>query len=159
MYFLWKRTPHGSIRVSCGGLSAFINRILPGKSRCCSLSLTEGESASVTLVLYPDGSEDTLRVEERIAVVVAPMGFRVQCVWMDRSVSETEWREALASFYHSPWAWMCIVGVTALGIISGLKGLFWTFFWGTTAWFVSKGLISFLDKRKKMNFVFPQARR
>jgi hypothetical protein len=159
VYFLWKRTPHGSIRVSCDGLSGFINRVLIEKSRCCGLSLAEGESATVTLVLSSDTPEaDILRVEEHLASIVEPLGFRLQVVWADRGAPEAEWSEALFAAYQNPWTWMVLAATIALGVMAGLKGLFWTFFWGTAAWFVSKFFIVFLA-RKRMGFFSPVFRR
>ncbi|MDR1731164.1 MAG: hypothetical protein LBR61_03635 [Synergistaceae bacterium] len=159
MYFLWKRTPHGSIRVSCDGLSGFIDRILSEKSRCRSLSLAEGESAAVTLVL---SSEDSVSkgalIEERISSIVAPLGFRVNVIWVDRGVPETEWVELLSSLYRNPWFWMLVAVVVTLTVVAGLKGLFWTLFWGTAAWFVSRLLISFAI-RKRLGFFPPLVRR
>ena len=160
MYFLWKRTPHGSIRVSCGGLSGFIDRVLPGKSRCCGLTVAEGETASVTLVLSTDSSApENDGIEEHIASVVTPMGFRTQVIWVDKNISGAEWNEKLPTVYQSPWTWMVIAGVLALMDMAGLKGIFWTFFWGATAWFVSKFFIFFLTRRKKMKFLLPATRR
>lgn len=159
MYFLWKRTPHGNIRVSCDGLSGFIDRILTEKSRCRGLSVAEGDSASVTLVLSSDDpvAKGAL-VEERITSIVAPLGFRVKVIWVDRGVPEAEWSEALSSLYQSPWLWMLVAAMTALGVMAGLKGLFWTLFWGTAAWFVSRFTISFLT-RKRLGFFPPAVRR
>ncbi len=159
MYFLWKRTPHGNIRVSCDGLSGFIDRILTEKSRCRGLSVAEGDSASVTLVLSSDDPMATgAQVEERISSIVAPLGFRVKVIWVDRGVPEAEWCEALSSLYQSPWLWMLAAAMTALGVMAGLKGLFWTLFWGTAAWFVSRFTISFLT-RKRLGFFPPVVRR
>lgn len=159
MYFLWKRTPHGNIRVSCDGLSGFIERILTEKSRCRSLSMAEGESASVTLVLSSDdATAKGLQVEERISSIVAPLGFGVKIIWADRGAPEAEWCEFLASSYQSPWFWMLIAAMVALVIMAGLKGLFWTLFWGTLAWFVSRFAISFLT-RKRLGFFPPAVRR
>jgi hypothetical protein len=159
MYFLWKRTPHGSIRVSCSGLSCFIERVLTEDSRCRSLALAEGETASVTLVLYSESaSAGTHGVEEHLASVVAPLGFRVQVIWADRSAPGTEWCETLSSFSLNPWTWMLVAAVLALGVMAGLKGIFWTFFWGAAAWFVSKVLVSFAVK-KRMGFFAPVVRR
>lgn len=159
MYFLWKRTPHGSIRVSCDGLSGFIDRILSEKSKCRSLSLAGGENASVTLVISSDNpSSEGLAAEERIASIVAPLGFCIRVIWVDRGAPEAEWCEALSSLYQSPWTWMLAVAMIALGFMAGLKGLFWTLFWGTAAWFVSKFVISFLIRRK-LGFFSPAIRR
>ncbi|MDR1648638.1 MAG: hypothetical protein LBR71_00130 [Synergistaceae bacterium] len=158
MYFLWKRTPHGSIRVSCSGLSCFIERVLSGESTCRSLALAEGETASVTLVLSSKNASAGTGVEEHLASVVAPLGFRVQVIWVDRGTPAAEWHEALSSFSLSPWAWMLAASVVAITAIAGLKGLFWTLFWGTAAWFVSKVLVVFAFK-KKILFFAPVARR
>jgi hypothetical protein len=53
---------------------------------------------------------------------------------------------------------MLVVSMITLGIMAGLKGLFWTIFWGTAAWFASKVGISFLIRRK-MGFFLPAERR
>jgi hypothetical protein len=158
MYFLWKRTPHGSIRISCSGLSCFIERVLSEESKCRSLALAEGETASVTLVLSSEDASAGAGVEERLASVVAPLGFRVQVIWADESAPAAEWSEALSALSLSPWTWMVAASIIALVIIAGLKGLFWTFFWGAAAWFVSKALVVFVLK-KRMLFFTPVVRR
>jgi hypothetical protein len=147
MYFLWKRTPHGSIRVSSDGLSGFIRRFLSGKLRCRSVALAEGETASVTLVLSSEDAETRPQIEERLASFAAPLGFRLQIIWTDRAAG-VEWSERLSSLHKNPWAWMLTASLIALLSIAGLKGLFWTLFWGTAAWFSSKFLISFAAKKK-----------
>jgi hypothetical protein len=161
MYFLWKRTPHGSIRVSCSGLSCFIERILSEDSRCCSLALAEGETASVTLVLSSKNASaeaGMTGMEEHIASVVAPLGFRVQIIWVDKNAPAAEWSEAFSSFCLNPWMWTILAAVVAILAIAGLKGLFWTLFWGAAAWFLSKVLVS-LVFRKRTLFFAPAARR
>ncbi|MDR1621067.1 MAG: hypothetical protein LBS00_01690 [Synergistaceae bacterium] len=113
----------------------------------------------MTLVLFSDKSAmESFRVEERLASIVAPLGFRVQIVWADRGAPEAEWCEALSSAYQSPWTWMLVASMIALAVMAGLKGLFWTLFWGTAAWFASKVVISFLIGRR-MGFFLPEARR
>ncbi|MDR1379780.1 MAG: hypothetical protein LBJ36_12125 [Synergistaceae bacterium] len=159
MYFLWKRTPQGSIRVSCDGLSGFIDRVLPRKSKCRGLSLVEGEIASVTLILSSDSSPvENVKIEERLAAIVAPLGICVQVVWVDRDAPEVEWSETLSSLCQSPWMWMLIASMIALGVMAGFARLFWTFFWGTAAWFISKIIISSLFKRK-VGFFLSESRR
>jgi hypothetical protein len=113
------------------------------------LSLAEGDNAAVTLVLYSDKSvAESVGIEERLASIVAPLGFHVQVIWADRDLPEAEWCEMLTSAYQCPWTWMLAASLIAVSLMSGLKGLFWTIFWGTAAWFVSKCVISFLLKRK-----------
>jgi hypothetical protein len=158
MYFLWKRTPHGSIRISCSGLSCFIERVLSAESKCRSLALAEGETASVTLVLSSENASPGTGVEEHLASVVAPLGFRVQVIWVDRSAPAAEWHETLSSLSLNPWTWMLIASAVAIIVLAGLKGLFWTLFWGAAAWFASKTLVSFA-LRKGMLLFAPVARR
>ena len=159
MYFLWKRTPHGSIRVSSDGFSSFVNNVLSGKSRCRSLSLTEGENAAMTLVLSPNNAAaEFCKIEECIAKVIAPLGLNVQVIWTDKGTPGAELCEMLSSVYQSPWTWMLFVSLVVLRVMAGWKGLFWTIFWGTAAWFVSKIVISAVA-RKKMGFTSPLARR
>ena len=159
MYFLWKRTPHGSIRVSSDGFSNFVNNVLSGKSRCRSLSITEGENAAITLVLSPNNAAaECCKIEEIIAKVIAPLGLSVQVIWTDKGTPGAELYETLSSAYQSPWTWMLVVALVALKFMAGWKGLFWTIFWGTAAWFVSKVVISTII-RKKIGFTSPLARR
>ena len=159
MYYLWKRTPHGSIRVSCDGFSDFINRVLTGKSRCLSLSLAEGENAAVILVLSSDSATaEYCKIEEHLTSIIAPLGLSVRVIWADRGSPGTELCETLSSAYRSPWTWMLVTALVALKFMAGWKGLFWTIFWGTAAWFVSKFVISAITRRK-MGFHPPVARR
>lgn len=158
MYFLWKRTPLGSIRVSCDGFSDFINRFLSGKSRCRSLSIAEGEKAAMTLVLSSNNSVMKYsEIEERLAAVISPLGFSVQIIWTDRGSPGAELYEALSSIYQNPWTWMLVGALLTLRYMAGWQGFFWTIFWGTAAWFVSKGIIAII-KRKKMGLPPPLAR-
>ena len=158
MYFLWKRTPNGSIRISCSGLSCFIERVLSEESKCRSLALAEGETASVTLVLSSENASSGTGVEEHLADVVAPLGFRVQVIWADKSAPAEEWHEILSSRSFSPWTWMLAASVITIVVIAGLKGLFWTLFWGTAAWFVSKVLAASALSKRILLFT-PVARR
>ena len=150
VYFLWKRTPIGSIRVSCDGFSDFINRFLSGKSRCNSLSVAEGEKAAMTLVLSSRNTAvECGEIEKRLAAVIAPLGFSVKFIWADRGAPGAELCEKLSSAYRSPWTWMLIASFVTLKCIAGWKGFFWTLFWGTAAWFVSKVLIGSILVAKK----------
>lgn len=161
MYYLWKRTPHGSIKISSDGLSGFVDRFLSEKFRCCSLFLAGGESASVTLVLCSDNASlEGTKVEEKISSIVAPLGFGVQIIWVDREGLERKWGEALFSLLLNPWSWMLLVTVIVVAITAGLKlkGLFWALFWGTVAWFVSKFAIAWAVRRKPELFSFPVRR-
>lgn len=166
MYFLWKRTPHGSIRVSCDGFSDFINRVLSGKSKCRSLCVAEGETAAMTLVLSSnnnaamDTSESTenKEIEKGLADILSPLGFSSRVVWTDRGAPGADLNENIYSACQSPWTWMLVVALITLKFMAGWKGLFWTLFWGTAAWFVSRVVIA-LAKRRKMGPPPPLVRR
>ena len=159
MYFLWKRTPHGSIRVSSDGFSNFVNNVLSGKSRCRGLSLTEGENAAITLVLSSNNdAAERCKIEESITGIIAPLGLKARVIWTDKGTPGAELYEMLSSVYQSPWTWMLVVALVVLKFMAGWKGLFWTIFWGTAAWFVSKVVISAIMK-KRMGFTQPLARR
>jgi hypothetical protein len=53
---------------------------------------------------------------------------------------------------------MIAASAVAVVAIAGLKGLFWTLFWGAAAWFASKTLVAFA-LRKRMLLFAPIARR
>jgi hypothetical protein len=131
---------------------------LSEESKCRSLALAEGETASVTLVLSSENASAGTGVEEHLASVVAPLGFRVQVIWADRSAPAAEWHEALSSLSLSPWTWMLVASMIAIVVIAGLKGLFWTLFWGAAAWFISRVLVATAFK-KRILFSAPAVRR
>ena len=143
MYFLWKRTPHGSIRVSYNGLAAFIRRWLTRKSQFCSFALAEGETAEMTLVLSSrDGSLER-RLENRLTAAMKSLGIATSIIWSSRGSPEEEWAELRAALCRSPWTWMSLASAVALVVLSGWRGLFWTSFWGTAAWFFARGLTAY----------------
>jgi hypothetical protein len=139
--------------MSCGGLSGFIDRILPGRFPCRGVSLAGGEPASVTIVLPSDEGIDNRGIEEKVASIAAPLGFHTRIIWVDRGSFEAEWGETFCSLFHSPWMWMLLAAMISLGVFAGLKGLFWTLFWGTSAWFISRFFFSFSAKRRAYPFV------
>ena len=113
----------------------------------------------MTLVLSPNNEAvERCKIEEWIAEVIAPLGLSVQVIWTDKGTPGGELCETLSSFYKSPWTWMFVVALVVLKFMAGWKGLFWTIFWGTAAWFVSKIVISVFT-RKRMGSTTSLARR
>ena len=113
----------------------------------------------MTLVLSSNNAAvECCEIEKRIAAIITPLGFSVQFIWADRGAPGAELCETLSSAYRSPWTWMLVAALITLKCMAGWKGLFWTLFWGTAAWFVSKVVISAITKRK-MGFTPPLARR
>ena len=103
----------------------------------------------MTLVLSSNNATaDCCKIEERLAAIITPLGFKVQVIWADRGTPGAELCEGLSSVYRSPWTWMLAAALITLKCMAGWKGLFWTLFWGTAAWFVSKVVISVIKKRK-----------
>lgn len=151
MYFLWKRTPYGNIRVSYEGLSRFIRRFLAPKLKFCSFALAEGDTASVTLVLTSDDASQESEAESRLISLLEPLGMAASVVWSDLEGATAAWGEKRAVFYRNPWVWMMVASAIALAFIAGAKGLFWTSFWGVFAWFLVKGLTSFLDRPRPLD--------
>ena len=157
MYFLWKRTPHGSIRVSYDGMADFIRRFLTRKSQFCSFALKDGETALMTLVLSSKDGVLESRVESRLNAVMKPLGIASSIIWSSQGSPKEEWHEIRSALYRSPWVWMSLASAAALVFLAGWRGLFWTAFWGTSAWFLTKGM-SFLLSRQRA-FAVPSADR
>ena len=112
------------------------------------MALAEGENAVMTLVLSSNNATvNCSEIEDRLAAIITPLGFRVQIIWADRGTPGAEFCETLSSAYRSPWTWMLLAALVTLKIMAGWKGFFWTIFWGTAAWFVSKVIISALARR------------
>lgn len=152
MYFLWKRTPLGSVRVSDQGLGDFLKPLLSMKSRLRGLSMNEGEEASVTLVLSSDVAEREDWLEARLSSIVAPLGLTVRTIWVDRGAPKTEWCETKGALYQSPWTWMLLVSMVTLVFKAGWNSLFWTMFWGTAAWFIARFVPALFRKKKQNNW-------
>ncbi|MCL2010552.1 MAG: hypothetical protein FWG71_08430 [Synergistaceae bacterium] len=116
----------------------------------------------MTLVLSPNSAATECcgnsEIEERLAAIIAPLGFSVRVIWADSGSPGVELCETLSSVYQSPLTWMLAVTLIVFKLMAGWKGLFWTLFWGTAAWFVSKIVISVI-KRRKMGFLPTLARR
>ena len=113
----------------------------------------------MTLVLSSNNAAvECCEIEERLAEIITPLGFSVQIIWADKGTPGAELCEKLAAAYQSPWTWMLVAALITLTIMAGWKGLFWTLFWGTSAWFVSKVVIS-VAKRRKMDLLPSLARR
>ena len=148
VYFLWKRTPHGSIRVSYDGMADFIRRFLTRKSRFCSFVLEDGETALMTLVLSSKDGVFESKVENRLNAVMKPLGIASSVIWSSQGSPEEEWCEIRSALYRSPWAWMVLSSAVALVFLAGWRGLFWTAFWGTSAWFLAKGAAFLLSRQR-----------
>ena len=182
MYFLWKRTPYGTIRVSGEGLAEFIRSFLSSKFRLYGLAMAAfdfefdfefksgagagaleaeiknpapREERLVTVILASRDPSDEPKITRRIVTLLKPMGMVASVVWAHRSGPGSAWIEARFNLVRNPWAWMTLASGIALVVIAGWDGLFWTAFWGTAAWFTVRGFTFLL--RGKSRFISPGA--
>ena len=145
MYFLWKRTQHGMIRVSCEGLSSFVGRFLSSRFTLHSLAVAghpsgENDERWLTMILSSRDPSCENGVESRLSTLVRPLGLLPSVVWISHGSPGAEWIETCRAVLCSPWVWMFLASSAALAAIAGWAAFFWTAFWGTAAWFLVKGL-------------------
>ncbi len=138
MYFLWKSTPIGIIRISSEGLREFAEEILCSKLKLYNVTLSPSgrkDEAEMSIVLSEDdvAPETKKTVEKHFPAVFKPMGIKASVVW---AASE---RNILAVL-RSPYVWAGIAACVAVFMTAGSAGFFWTAFWGAAAWFSVHGL-------------------
>ena len=147
MYFLWRNTPYGLIRISYGGFYSFVNDVIKSRLRLYSITLFPSEyDADLTIVISDEdlNSEIKQQIEEHFADIMAPMGMKTLIVWAnpERSIS---------TIVQSPYTWAALASCSAVIITAGFKGFFWTAFWGTATWFVVHGLGMLAKKFRSAN--------
>lgn len=138
MYYLWKNTHYGIIRVSYSGLCGFVREIVASKLRLYSVTLEPSgkkENANLTLVFSDEDltRETKSKVEEHISSVLKPMGFKPSVVWA------TPERGMMAVIQNS-YFWAGAASCAAVIVTAGFDGFFWSLFWGGAVWFVIRGL-------------------
>lgn len=144
MYFLWKNTPYGIIRISCEGLHEFANDILKPRLRLYSVSLSPAdkkEHADLTVVISDEdlSSEIKEQVERYIAEVLEPAGIKSLVVWATQE-------DGFMSVFQSPYTWAAVAACFTVIFTAGFAGFFWTAFWGTAAWFTVSGISLIIRK-------------
>lgn len=154
MYFLWKRTQYGTIRISHDGAADLIQSILAAcsrgtaaKFRMHSLAVAPGDTAELTVVLSSRGGADEPAVERRISSLIEPLGMSASVVWDSPPPRGCGWLERRFTLYRNPWAWMAVASSVSLAAIAGWSAFFWTSFWGTAAWFAVQGTLRVLHGR------------
>ena len=136
MYFVWRKNHHGLIRVSCEGISAFVDDVLKSKLRLYSVTLSPSqEDADLTIVISDEDIKSELKqqVESHFIEALKPMGLKALIVWAS---PEREFVPLL----HSPYAWAVIASCFTVILTAGFESFFWTAFWGASAWFAVHGL-------------------
>ena len=145
MYFLWKNTPEGLIKISQEGIFDFADYVLKSGFRLYSITLApsqkEHEHADLTIVISDeDLPQDTkTHVERHLTEVLEPTGMKTSIIWASPE-------RGIWPVIQSPYTWAIIASCSAVIITAGFDGFFWTAFWGVAAWFSIKGF-SMLAKK------------
>ena len=138
MYFLWKNTHIGIIRVSCDGLCEFVDEAVRSRLKLYSVTLSPSrldEEADVSIVFSEENivPEVKKHVEQHFASIMRPLGMKASVVW---AVPE----KSIYAVLRSPWVWSGIASCIAVLVTAGSAGFFWVAFWGAAAWFAVHGL-------------------
>ncbi len=138
MYYLWKNTHYGVIRVSYSGLCDFVRDTVMSKLRLYSVTLEPSgkkEHANMTIVFSDEdlSRETKSKVEEHISAVLKPMGFRASVVWASPECG-------IMSVIQNPYVWAGIASCIAVIVTAGFDGFFWSLFWGGAVWFIIRGM-------------------
>jgi len=142
MYFLWKNTPCGFIKISYEGLFDFVNYVLRTGFRLYSITLAPSETqADLTVVISDEDISPEIRekVEKHLSEVLDKAGMKASVVWATP-------QRGFLQIIQNPYAWAAVASCAAVIITAGFTGFFWTAFWGTAAWFSIRGL-SILAKK------------
>ncbi len=138
MYFLWRDTPDGLVKISHEGLFDFADYVLRSGFRFCSITLAPKEDNDNTDLMVVISDEDLRtdtkkHVEEHLREVFEPMGMRASVVWASPE-------RGIWPFIQSPHTWAVIASCLTVIFTAGFGGFFWTAFWGAAAWFAVKSL-------------------
>lgn len=138
MYFLWRNTPYGTIRVSCEGLYDLAGQTVRSRIRLYGVTLSPSgrkENADFTVVLSEEDlmPETKKKVEKHFDAILKPMGLKVSVVWASPE-------RGIFPLMGSPYLWAGIAACIAVIVSAGFAGFFWVAFWGAAVWFTVSGL-------------------
>ena len=143
MYFLWKKTSCGPVKISYEGLSDFINYILKAGFRLYGITLKpDNESRADLTVIISDediAPEIKEKVERHLSKILDPAGMEASVVWASPE-------RGFFQVLQSPYVWALVASCSAVIVTAGLAGFFWTAFWGSSAWFTARALAVFVKK-------------
>ena len=160
MYFQWRSTPYGIIRISCEGLYNFADKAIKSKLRLYSVTLSpcavssdldldsdskststsesesESDDAELSIVFIDEENlQDQTRdnIKCHYEAVLRPMGIISEVIWAAPD-------KGIAHILQNSWTWAGIAACAAIITTAGFKGFFWTAFWGSAAWFAARAL-------------------
>ena len=137
MYFLWKKTSRGPIKISYEGLFDFINYILRTGFRIYGITLKpeNNSRADLTVVISDEDISPEIKekVEKHLSEILDPAGMEASVVWASPE-------RGIFQALQSPYVWAVIASCSAVIVTAGFAGFFWTAFWGASAWFTVRAL-------------------
>ena len=151
MYFQWRSTPYGIIRISCDGLSNFVGQAIRSRLRLysvtllpSSLTLTKNHEpendkdkneAELSIVFADDDLQPEIRekIEDHYKSILQPMGILSAVIWAAPE-------KGIAHILQNSWTWAGVASCLAIITTAGFDGFFWTAFWGSAAWFTMRAL-------------------
>ena len=152
MYFHWRSTPYGIIRISCEGLYNFADKAIKSKLRLCSVTLSRLDSHSdsdssssdldteLNIVLLDENlqNETRTKIESHYESILKPMGIISKVIWAAPE-------NGIAHILRNSWTWAGVASCIAIITTAGFEGFFWTAFWGSAAWFAA-GALRFITR-------------
>lgn len=153
MYFHWRSTPYGIIRISCEGLYNFADKAIKSKLRLYSVTLSRLDSqlhsdsdsqhqddAELNIVLLDENLQDETRtkIESHYQAILKPMGIISEIIWAAPE-------NGIAHILRNSWTWAGAASCIAIITTAGFEGFFWTAFWGSAAWFAA-GALRFITR-------------
>ena len=132
MYLFWMKNSLGTISLSRGGLTDFVNSLLMSPYKCTHLSLSAGEGIVYVVVglSKESNSLEMDMVETRLKEAMERMGLQARVSWAETEKSACGGHDGLASFIKKPVVWaIWAAGCTVL-ILDGLGTLLWALLWG-----------------------------
>ena len=144
MYYTWKNTHYGIIRVSCSGLYDFALEAVKSRLRLYSVTLEPSgkkDHADMTLVFSEEDLSQEMKrgVEEHISSVLKPMGLKASIVWASPE-------RGIMTVIQNPYIWAGIASCIAVMVTAGFDGFFWSVFWGGAVWFMIRSA-KYISKR------------
>jgi len=158
LFFYWKDGPFGKLWISRRGLTALVERFLPGTYRCADLFF-DGETSELTLSIEVPGdniAEDAKKIEDDLACELSLLGIGGVVV----SIVKVEEGKGFENFVprklcknlnvDKPLFWALIVGGVSAVWNLGIKGLIYVAVWAGIGYLASFFLLS--DEGKKLIF-------
>ena len=132
MYLFWMKYSLGTISLSRGGLTEFVNSLLMSPYKCTHLSLSAAEGIVYLVVGLPKESNslEMDMVETRLKESVEKMGLQVRISWAETEKSAYEGHDGLPALIKKPVVWAIWAAGCSVLILDGLGTLLWSLLWG-----------------------------